>query len=254
MFLGYQLIWGRAAGQLMSGRGRGGTGRTSRRSTTRHFKPWAWITEISKQNEKKRKTKREKKEFVRKWFCSKNKWILRRKERNEPVAALAVRADWESSAGVDAEPAGAGQHKLDEEEVREGGGGVRRELVEGLLLLVLAEDGMKRLSKEAARVLLLLLLLLQLLFLAERVVVRDQVREQLSAMMVVIFLPVVLVVTGVGAAVVIRGLLVVAALSLLPPDRSEMSLGGPVAEAIDIFSSSNSTGPKNWQNKKKANT
>ncbi len=29
----------------------------------------------------------------------------------------------------------------------------------------------------------------------------------------------------------------------LPPDLSEISLGGPVADAIDIFSSSNSIGP-----------
>ena len=150
--------------------------------------------------------------------------------------------------GVDAEAAAGGQNKLDEEEVREGGGGVRRLLVKQLL--VLAEDGMKRLSNEAARVLLLLLL-----FRAERVVVRDQVREQLSATRVVIFLPVVLAAGGTGVAVVIRGWLLVADLSLLPPDRSEMSLGGPVAEAIEIFSSSNSTGPENCgKKKKKANT
>ena len=154
--------------------------------------------------------------------------------------------------GVDAEAAAGGQNKLDEEEVREGGGGVRRLLVE--LVLALPEDGMKRLSNEAARVLLLLLLLL-LLLRADRVVVRDQVREQLSATRVVIFLPVVLAAGGTGVAVVIRGWLLVADLSLLPPDRSEMSLGGPVAEAIEIFSSSNSTGPENCgKKKKKANT
>ena len=34
-------------------------------------------------------------------------------------------------------------------------------------------------------------------------------------------------------------------LSLMLPDLSEMSLGGPVCELTDIFSSSNSMGPKN---------
>ena len=106
------------------------------------------------------------------------------------------------------------------------------------------EDGIKRLSNEAARVLVLLLLLLLwlLLFRADLVVVRDQVREQLSTMMVVIFLPVVAAAAGADAVAV--NALEAAALSLLPPDRSEMSLGGPVADANDIFSSSNSTGPE----------
>ncbi len=67
-------------------------------------------------------------------------------------------------------------------------------------------------------------------------------REQLSTMMVVIFLPVVAGAAGTDA-VAVNALEVAAALSLLPPDRSEMSLGGPVADANDIFSSSNSTGP-----------
>ena len=89
---------------------------------------------------------------------------------------------------------------------------------------------------------MVLLLLWLLLFRADLVVVRDQVREQLSTMMVVIFLPVVVAVAGTDA--VAASALEAAAFSLLPPDRSEMSLGGPVAEANDIFSSSNSTGPK----------
>ena len=90
---------------------------------------------------------------------------------------------------------------------------------------------------------MVLLLLWLLLFRADLVVVRDQVREQLSTMMVVIFLPVV-VVAAAGTDAVAASALEAAAFSLLPPDRSEMSLGGPVAEANDIFSSSNSTGPK----------
>jgi hypothetical protein len=98
------------------------------------------------------------------------------------------------------------------------------------------------LSNEAARVLLLLLLWL-LLFRADLVVVRDQVREQLSTMMVVIFLPVVGGAAAGTDAIAVKAL-EAAAFSLLPPDRSDMSLGGPVAEANEIFSSSNSTGPE----------
>jgi hypothetical protein len=79
---------------------------------------------------------------------------------------------------------------------------------------------------------------------ADLVVVRDQVREQLSTTMVVIFLPVV-----VDAAAAVGIVAVVSAeevcFSALPPDLSEMSLGGPLADANEIFSGSNSTGPNN---------
>jgi hypothetical protein len=107
------------------------------------------------------------------------------------------------------------------------------------------------LSSEAARVLLLLplplplpLLIMLVLLRVDLVVVRDQVREQLSTTMVVIFLPVV-----VDAAAAVGIVAVVSAeevcFSALPPDLSEMSLGGPLADANEIFSGSNSTGPNN---------
>jgi hypothetical protein len=108
----------------------------------------------------------------------------------------------------------------------DGGGGVSR-------LEETAEeeepDGRKRLRSDAARV---LAPPPPLPLRPDREVVRDQVREQLSTTIVVIFLPVAVVVAAA------------ACFSLLPPDLSEMSLGGPVADAREIFSSSNSAGPE----------
>ena len=124
--------------------------------------------------------------------------------------------------------------KLVEDEDSEGGGGVSRE-TEADPPAEDVEEGMKRLSNEAARALAFPLLLL--LLRPDREVVLDQVFEQLSKTIAkdVTFLPVAVV--GCAAVAFCR--------SLLPPDFSDTSLAGPpVAEANDIFSSSNSIGPE----------
>ena len=131
--------------------------------------------------------------------------------------------------------------KLVEDEDSEGGGGVSRE-TEADPPAEDVEEGMKRLSNEAARALAFPLLLL--LLRPDREVVLDQVFEQLSMTiaMDVTFLPVAVV--GCAAVAFCR--------SLLPPDFSDTSLAGPpVAEANDIFSSSNSTTGPEAKNKDK---
>ena len=129
--------------------------------------------------------------------------------------------------------------KFVDDDDSDGGGGVSRELEPGPEEVEVdeVEEGMKRLSKEAARALALPVPLETVLLLAERDVVLDQVLEQLSTTIVVIFLPVAVVdvVADVADGTICR--------SWLLPDFSETSLAGPVADASEIFSSSNSTGP-----------
>ena len=129
--------------------------------------------------------------------------------------------------------------KFVDDDDSDGGGGVSRELEQGPEEVEVdeVEEGMKRLSKEAARALALPVPLETVLLLAERDVVLDQVLEQLSTTIVVIFLPVAVVdvVADVADGTICR--------SWLLPDFSETSLAGPVADASEIFSSSNSTGP-----------
>lgn len=95
----------------------------------------------------------------------------------------------------------------------------------------LPPDDENKFNKDEARV-------FPLLSFEDGGVVRDHVREQLSTVEVAkvnFRLPEADVATNTGPDE--RGFF------SLPPDLSEMSLGGPVADAIDIFSSSNSIGP-----------
>jgi len=131
--------------------------------------------------------------------------------------------------------------KFVDDDDKDGGGGVSRQLVSDGGAAdeeEEEEEGMKRLSKDAARV---LAFPLPLPLRPEREVVLDQVLEQLSTTIVVIFLPVV---AAAGWPAFCR--------SLLPPDFSDTSLAGPVADANEIFSSSNSAGPEARRSRKKA--
>lgn len=92
-------------------------------------------------------------------------------------------------------------------------------------------DGKNKLRRDEARV-------FPLFPLEDWGMVRDHVLEQPSAIEaanVTVLLPEADVGTNTGPEAA-EGF-------SLPPDLSEISLGGPVADAIDIFSSSNSIGP-----------
>ena len=187
---------------------------------------------------RKKEGKKKKKALVRKKFdSSDSRWLRRKKaDVNTPVD---VSVAWKAS---DLEETTLHDEARfdDDEDDSDGGGGVSRELEQGPEEVEVdgVEEGMKRLSREAARALALPVPLETVLLLAERDVVLDHVLEQLSTTIVVIFLPVVVV--DVADADAADGTI---CRSWLLPDFSDTSLAGPVAEASEIFSSSNSTGP-----------